>query len=390
MSAVAATQTTGQVRVELFVNHEYGRARWSDRRTAKVFEVKGWERHERELTALRAGALSGAYVGARVRAGSSRVYSPQRLGVNLALWPSATQARVVGVVAMALAFGRPALAASYAELGGLMGCSEGTARNAIRTAIDLGFVVRRVMFERDAGDPWKLWQVANVYEPGPALRALWESFELRRLCWNTRRAAAKAGRSARAKAAARRRWDLVSSRQKLDFASTKQNSQSRAREGASPVENGTERPPPPPSSPADSIVPAPSGLTQQDLRRQRRVEQVRRWYERASWDPKRRTWTKGLRAGKGERGRRPTGNTRQDAPTSPRTHVSSGRRTPVRPLPNTAQGEAIAAHLLAQLLASLGQAPPADAGELRRAVRRARWRDSWRRKHGRDELPEDP
>jgi hypothetical protein len=70
--------------------------------------------------------------------------------------------------------------------------------------------------------------------------------------------------------------------------------------------------------------------------------------------------------------------------------VPEGAQAPVRPLPNTAQGEAIAAYLLAQLLASLGQAPPANAGELRRSIRRARWRDSWRHKHGRDELPEDP
>jgi hypothetical protein len=386
VSAVAATQT-GQVRAQVVVNREYGRAHWSDRRVAKVGEVKAWERRERELTALRAGALSGAYVLARVRAGSSRVYSPQRLGVDLTPWPSAIQARVVGVVAMALAFGRPALAASYAELGALMGCSPGTARNAVRAARALGYVVRRPMFERDETEPTKLWQVANVYEPGPALRARWETFQVLRLCRRVGKTIAKASLSRRAAAAARRRWDIVDSRQKLvALAPSEQSLQTHAREGARPVENRSAAPPPATPTPS----PAPSGFTQLDLRRQRHIERIRRWYERASWDPVRRAWTKGRRAGKGDGGGRPAENSHQNAPGAHKRRVSGGGRTPVRPLPNSAQGEAIAAHLLAQILASLGQAPPADPGELRRSVRRARWREVWRRKHGRYVLPEDP
>jgi len=352
--------------------------RWSDRRVSKIQEVKDWERHEAVRKALRAGALSGAHLRARVRAGMTRIYSAARLGVDVALWPSAMQARIVGVVAMALAFGRRAIAVNYRELAALMGCSEGTARNAVRSAIRLGYIRRRAMFEREENSP-RLWQTANVYEPGPELMARWATFQLMRAIWKARRASAKAERSRRAAAAARCRWANVNSRQKQDFASTKQNSEfARARERGGVWITWLTSP---------ATTPAPSGLSQLDLERLRADERVRQWYERASWDPNLRAWTPGRQANKGGEGRRPTANPTGNAPSLPRCDVS-GRGDTGAPRPNSAQGEAVAAHVLGQLLAVLGAVPPANVTDLRRSVRRARWRLDWRRRFGRDELPE--
>jgi len=346
---------------------------WTRRRAFKIGEIRDHELHEAQRVALRRGALSGAYVITRVSTKKTRVYTSERLGLDLSKWPSATQARVVGVVALVFAFGRSALACTYKGLAELMNTTEGTARNAVRSAVRLGYLRKVPMFERDRYDADKLWQTCNLYEPGPELRAAWESFQLKRAIWRVRQLSAAANRSRRASAAARRRWEPVNSRQKLYFASSKQTKDKHARAN---------------ESACGQLLFSPSGLTQDTLGRLGRVERARAWYEKRTWDPSRGEWSKRFRANDGG-GRRKAPNTAPKRTGPRRSDFQASDPPQARPIPGTAQGEAMGAHFLGQFLAMLG-APPVEPETLRRDFRRARGRLEWRNSYGRVVLPEDP